>query len=139
MTADNSSLAMGCLNDFIFFPPLVIPDVEISTSPPTKKLAIGTAVNLTCLAQPRRIDAGYYDRWTEYIQWYDPKGKPVGHRCVQGRRMVLKHRCLLMLKKLTAEQLGSYTCEAGNGYRAHCRRKSVEIRPKGRQQNRKEI
>ncbi|PFX12565.1 Hemicentin-1 [Stylophora pistillata] len=129
MTADNSSHAMGCLNDFIFFPPLVIPDVEISTSPPTKKLAIGTAVNLTCLAQPRRIDAGYYDRWTEYIQWYDPKGKPVGHRCVQGRRMVLKRRCLLMLKKLTAEQLGSYTCEAGNGYRAHCRRKSVQIRP----------
>lgn len=108
----------------------IIPDVEISTSPPTTKLAIGTAVNLTCLAQPRGIDAVYYDRWTEYIQWYDPQGKPVGHRCVQGRRMVLKHRCTLMLKHLTAEQLGSYTCEAGNGYLAHCRRKSVEIRPK---------
>ena len=40
----------------------------------------------------------------------------------------------LMLKNLTEEQLGSYTCEAGNGYRAHCRGKSVEIRPQGMQQ-----
>ena len=39
-----------------------------------------------------------------------------------------------MLKNLTEEQLGSYTCEAGNGYRAHCRGKSVEIRPQGMQQ-----
>ena len=38
-----------------------------------------------------------------------------------------------MLKNLTEEQLGSYTCEAGNGYRAHWG-KSVEIRPQGMQQ-----
>lgn len=111
----------------------IIPDVEISTSPPTQKLAIGTAINLTCMAQPRSIDAGYYDRWTKYIQWYDPQGRPVGHKCVQGRRMVLKLRCTLMLKKLTAEKLGGYTCEAGNPYRKHCRRKSVEIRPQENQ------
>ena len=100
---------------------------------------MGTAVNLTCTAQPRSIDAGYYDRWTEYIQWYDPQDKPAGYRCVQGRHMVLKHRCTLMIEKLTADQLGSYTCEAGNGYRAHCRRESVEIRPEGKQQSRKKI
>ena len=86
------------------------------------------------MAQPRSIDAGYYDRWTEYIQWYDPQGKPVGHKCVQGRTMVLKLRCTLMLKNLTVEKLGNYTCEAGNPYPAHCRRKSVEISPQGKQQ-----
>ena len=127
---------MGCLNGFIFPPPPVIPDVQISTSPPRQELSVGTAVNLTCMAQPRSIDAGYYDRWTEYIQWYGPQDKPVGHRCVQGRQMELKHICTLMLKNLTEEQLGSYTCEAGNGYRAHCRRKSVEIRPRGMQHER---
>ena len=37
-----------------------------------------------------------------------------------------------MIEKLTANQLGSYTCEAENGYRAHCRRESVEIRPEGK-------
>ena len=99
---------------------------EISTSPPRQELSVGTAVNLTCMAQPRNIDAGYYDRWTEYTS---------GHRCVQGIQIVLEHRCTLMLKNLTEEQLGSYTCEAGNGYRAHCRGKSVEIliRPQGMQ------
>lgn len=113
----------------------IIPDVEISTSPPMLKLAVGTAVNLTCMAQPRSIDAGYYDRWTEYIQWYDPQGKPVGHKCVQGRTMVLKLRCTLMLKNLTVEKLGNYTCEAGNPYPAHCRRKSVEIGPQDTKPN----
>ena len=107
---------------------------EISTSPPRQELSVGTAVNLTCMAQPRNIDAGYYDKWTEYIQWYDPQDKPAGQRCVQDIQIVLKHRCTLMLKNLTEEQLGSYTCEAGNGYRAHCRGKSVEIRPQGMQQ-----
>ena len=107
---------------------------EISTSPPRQELSVGTAVNLTCMAQPRNIDGGYYDKWTEYIQWYDPQDKPAGHRCVQGIQIVLKHRCTLMLKNLTEEQPGSYTCEAGNGYRAHCRGKSVEIRPQGMQQ-----
>ena len=133
------SRAIRLVNGFIFPPLPVIPDVEISTSPPMQKLAVGTAVNLTCMAQPRSIDAGYYDRWTEYIQWYDPQGKPVGHKCVQGRTMVLKLRCTLMLKNLTVEKLGNYTCEAGNPYPAHCRRKSVEIGPQGKQQIRKVI
>ena len=43
-----------------------------------------------------------------------------------------------MIEKLTADQLGSYTCEAGNGYRAHCRRESVEIRLEGKQQSTEE-
>ena len=43
-----------------------------------------------------------------------------------------------MIEKLTADQLGSYTCEAGNGYRAHCRRESVEIRLEDKQQSTEE-
>ncbi|XP_022802827.1 muscle, skeletal receptor tyrosine-protein kinase-like, partial [Stylophora pistillata] len=36
-----------------------------------------------------------------------------------------------MLKNLTVEKFGPYTCQAGNGYSKHCTRRSFEIRIQG--------
>ena len=38
-----------------------------------------------------------------------------------------------MLKRLTMEQFGNYTCEAQNDYEGYCRQKVVEIELQGRQ------
>ena len=52
---------------------------------------------------------------------------------MQGTSKVKKLRCTLMLKRLTMEQFGNYTCEAQNDYEGYCRRKVVEIELQGRQ------
>ena len=45
----------------------------------------------------------------------------------------LKLSCPLVLKNLTVDKFGRYTCQAGNGYRNHCTRKSFEIVIQGKQ------
>ena len=77
-------------------------------------------------------DAGYEDRLTEYIQWYDPQDRPVGAKCLQGTRSVLRLHCTLTIQNMTVENFGHYTCEAANYYEAHCTRKSVEIGIQGK-------
>ena len=110
----------------------VIPLIEISSTPSSRTLAIGAAVNLTCEAWPSDRDDAYDRRWTKYIQWYDAQDRPVGAKCLQSTPKVLKLRCTLMLKKLSLEQFGNYTCEAENGYVGYCRRKTVEISLQGK-------
>ena len=44
-----------------------------------------------------------------------------------------KLRCISMLKRLTMEQFGNYTCEAHNHYEGYCRQNVVEIKLQGRQ------
>ncbi|XP_022803438.1 roundabout homolog 1-like [Stylophora pistillata] len=107
------------------------PVVDISSSPENKKLHIGASITLTCTAEPRKIDSGYLDRWVDYIEWYDPQGRHVGAKCLQPSNIhahKLKLSCPLVLKNLTVENFGSYTCQAGNGYVKHCTRSSFEIR-----------
>ena len=103
---------------------LVIPEMDIFSSPPNRTLTVGADINLTCIAWPRYVDQLYPRRWTKYIQWYDPQGRSVGAKCLQGT---------LMLKRLTTEQFGNYTCEAQNDYEGYCRQKVVEIELQGRQ------
>ena len=112
---------------------LVIPEMDIFSSPPNHTLTVGADINLTCIAWPRYVDRLYPRRWTKYIQWYDPQGRPAGAKCLQGTSKVKKLRCTLMLKRLTMEQFGNYTCEAQNDYEGYCRQKVVEIELQGRQ------
>ena len=112
---------------------LVIPEVDIFSSPPNRTLRVGADINLTCIAWPRYDHRLYPRRWTKYIQWYDPQGRPAGAKCLQGTSKVKKLRCTLMLERLTMEQFGNYTCEAQNDYEGYCRQKVVEIELQGRQ------
>ena len=98
------------LNFFHLFR-VVIPEMDIFSSPPNHTLTVGADINLTCIAWPRYDHRLYPRRWTKYIQWYDPQGRPVGAKCLQGTSKVKKLRCVLMLKRLTMEQFGNYTCE----------------------------
>ena len=111
----------------------VIPEIKISASPPRRTLFVGEALNLTCIARPKYEDVPLRRRWIKYIQWYDPKNRSVGVRCIspQLRREL---RCTLMLKGLTLAQFGNYTCEAENDFVGYCRRKTVEI-GQGKQRN----
>ncbi|XP_022810120.1 vascular endothelial growth factor receptor 2-like, partial [Stylophora pistillata] len=110
------------------------PVVNIISSPRNNILPIGASITLTCTAQPRERDSVYLDRWVDYIEWYDPQGRPVGYKCeqpsdVHDHKRILS--CPLALKKLTAESFGSYRCQAGNGYRMHCTMISFEVGMKG--------
>ncbi|XP_022810507.1 uncharacterized protein LOC111347542 [Stylophora pistillata] len=105
----------------------VIPEIKISSSPPNHTLAIGAALNMTCIAWPRYDDKLFPRRWIKYIRWYDPQGRPTGAKCLQGTPSVLKLHCTLMLRTITSEQFGNYTCEAENDYSGYCRQKTVEI------------
>ncbi|CAH3144613.1 unnamed protein product, partial [Pocillopora meandrina] len=110
-----------------------IPEVKIFSSPPDRTQPIGAAINLTCEALPRDKDVLFPRRRVKYIQWYDPHGRPVGVKC-QNSRLAKKLKCLLILKNLIVENFGNYTCEAENDYPGYCRRKSIEILPKGKTQ-----
>ncbi|RMX61321.1 hypothetical protein pdam_00018076 [Pocillopora damicornis] len=76
---------------------------------------------------PRNDHQLYPRKWTKYIQWYDPQGSPVGDKCLQSTPRVKELHCILMLKRLTMEQFGNYTCEAQNDYGGYCTQKVVEI------------
>ncbi|PFX17469.1 Roundabout-like 1 [Stylophora pistillata] len=107
------------------------PVVDISSSPENNRLPIGASKTLKCTAKPRGIDSGYLDRWVDYVEWYDPQGRQVGANWPQPSNIhahKLKLRCPLVLKNLTGDKFGRYTCQAGNGYAKHCTRKSFEIR-----------
>ena len=111
----------------------VIPEINISSSPPSRTLFVREALNLTCIAWPRSEDELRPRSWIKYIQWYDPQNSPVGVRCMSPQ-LRKELRCTLMLKGLTLAQFGNYTCEAENDFVGYCRRKTVEI-GQGKQQN----
>ena len=104
----------------------MIPEMDIFSSPPNRTLRIGADINLACIVWPSYKDQlhRYPRRWTKYIQWYDPQGRPVGAKCLQGT---------LMLKRLTTEQFGNYTCEAQNDCEGYCTQKVIEIEMQSRQ------
>ncbi|CAH3104281.1 unnamed protein product [Pocillopora meandrina] len=101
--------------------------MDIFSSPPNHTLRVGADINLTCIAWPRYDHRLYPRRWTKYIQWYDPQGRSVGAKCLQGTSKVIKLRCTLILKRLIMEQFGNYTCEAQNDYEGYCRQKVISL------------
>ena len=117
----------------IFSPRPVIPEVKIFSSPPNRTQPIAAAINLTCEAWPKHKDVSYPRRWIKYIQWYDTHGRQIGDKCL-NTQSVKNLKCPLILKNLTIENFGNYTCEAENDYAGYCTRKSVEILHKGNNQ-----
>lgn len=103
-----------------------IPEVKIFSSPPNRTQPIAAAINLTCEAWPKHKDVSYPRRWIKYIQWYDTHGRQIGDKCL-NTQSVKSLKCPLILKNLTIENFGNYTCEAENDYTEYCTRKSVEI------------
>ena len=120
-------------NDKKFLAFTVIPEVKIFSSPPNRTQPIAAAINLTCEAWPKHEDVSYARRWIKYIQWYDTHGRQVGDKCLKPK-LVKNLKCPLILKNLTIENFGNYTCEAENDYTEYCTRKSVEILHKGNNQ-----
>ena len=110
-----------------------IPEVKIISSPPNHTQPIAAAINLTCEARPRDEDELFPRRRVKYIQWYDTHGRQIGDKCLNPQ-LVEKLKCPLILKNLTIENFGNYTCKAENGYAGYCTRKSVEILLKGKNQ-----
>lgn len=104
----------------------VIPEVKIFSSPPNRTQPIAAAINLTCEAWPKHDDVSSPRNWIKYIQWYDTQGRQIGDKCL-NTQSVKNLKCPLILKNLTIENFGNYTCEAQNDYPGYCTRKSVEI------------
>ena len=121
-------------NRFNFIALAVKPVVEISSSPENNSFPIGASINLTCKAEPRAEDGSHLDRWVDYIRWYDPQGNEVGEKCQQPdrKKRVKKNSCPLVLKNLTVDKFGNYTCQSGNDYPNHCTRKSFNIGIQGK-------
>ena len=112
----------------------VRPVVDISSSPENSTLPIGASITLNCTAEPREEDTLYRDRFVQYIEWYDPQDNKVVAKCEQPSEKGIKRlSCPLVLKNLTVDKFGRYTCQAGNGYIKHCTRKSFEVVIQGKQ------
>ena len=114
-------------NRFNFIPLAEKPVVDISSSPENNSFPIGASISLTCKAEPRAEDESHLDRWVNYIRWYDPQGNEVGEKCQQPDQKKRVKSCPLVLKNLTVDKFGSYTCQSGNDYPNHCTRKSFNI------------
>ena len=120
-------------NRFNFIPLAEKPVVDISSSPENNSFPIGASINLTCKAEPRAEDVLHLDRWVNYIRWYDPQGNEVGEKCQQRDQKMRVKSCPLVLKNLTVDKFGNYTCQSGNDYPNHCTRKSFNIAIQGKQ------
>ena len=122
-------------NRFNFIALAEKPVVDISLSPENNSFPIGASINLTCKAEPRPEDKSQISRWVKYIRWYGPQSNEVEAQCQQPDKKTREKRysCQLVLKNLTVDKFGRYTCQAGNGYRNHCTRKSFEIVIQGKQ------
>ena len=108
--------------------------MHISSSPENSTLPIGASITLNCTAQPTARDIGYRDRWVKYIEWYDPQDNKVVAKCEQPSEKRKKSlSCPLVLKNLSVDKFGRYTCQAGNAYVKHCTSKSFEIMIRGKQ------
>ena len=122
-------------NRFNFIALAEKPVVHISSSPGNNSFPIGASIILTCKAEPRAEDDTYLRRRVKYIRWYGPQSDEVEAQCQQPDKKTRKkeYRCQLVLKNLTVDKFGNYTCQSGNDYPNHCTRKSFNIRIQGKQ------
>ena len=122
-------------NRFNFIALAEKPRVDISSSPGKNSFPIGASINLTCKAEPRAEDVPHISRWVKYIRWYGPQSNEVEAQCQQpdNKKRVKIYSCPLVLKNLTVDKFGSYTCQSGNDYSNHCTRKSFNIVIQGKQ------
>lgn len=100
------------------------PRINISSSPPSNKLSIGTAFNLTCIAW--QTDDSQTK--VEEVEWFNPQKKQIKNCQALGSSQMT---CTLMVGALTNKNLGNYTCKASND-RPYCRTKEIQIIPRGK-------
>ena len=122
-------------NRFNFIALAEKPVVHISSSPENNSFPIGASIILTCKAEPRAEDDTHIRRWVKYIRWYGPQSDEVEAQCQQPDKKPRErdYSCQLVLKNLTVDKFGNYTCQSGNYYPNHCTRKSFNIRIQGKQ------
>ena len=103
------------------------PQINISSSPPSTKLSIGTAIYLTCTAwQTNELAKNLRTRPYE-IEWFDPQDKQIQEiQCRAGWPPARIMNCSLEVGTLTDGKLGNYTCRARNNYN-YCSTKRFQI------------
>ena len=106
------------------------PQINISSTPPSNKLSIGAAINLTCTAWQSNELAK--NPWTRpyIIEWFDPQDKRIGGQCrAEWPTAIMK--CPLKVGALTNGTVGNYTCRARNVYN-YCSTKKIQIGLQGK-------
>ena len=106
------------------------PQINISSTPPSNKLSINAAINLTCTAWQSNELAK--NPWTRpyIIEWFDPQDKRIGSQCrAEWPTAIMK--CPLKVGALTNGTVGNYTCRARNVYN-YCSTKKIQIGLQGK-------
>ena len=112
------------------------PRINISSTPPSNKLSIGTAITLTCAAWQTEQMAKHL-RTTPYeIEWFDPEDKGIGSLCRARSPSTRPMNCTLEVGALTEGKPGNYTCRAVNWYN-YCSTKKIQIGPQGKEKKHK--
>ena len=107
------------------------PQINISSTPPSNKLSIGTAINLTCTAWQTN-ELAKNPRTKPYkIEWFDPQDKRIGIQCRAGWPPARIMKCTLEVGALTDRKLGNYTCRARNYYN-YCSTKRFQVALQGK-------
>ena len=102
------------------------PQVNISSTPPSNKLSIGTAINLTCTAWQTNELAKKPSKRPYIIDWFDPQDQRIGKKCQAGSEPAKIMKCTLEVGALTDGKLLNYTCRARNWYH-HCSTKIFQV------------
>ena len=103
------------------------PQISISSTRPSNKLSIGTAINLTCTAWQTK-ELAKNPRTRPYkIEWFDPHDNQTKIKCpVAGWPPAISMNCTLEVGALTDGKLGNYTCKARNWYN-RCSTKRFQV------------
>ena len=102
------------------------PQINISSTPPSNKLSIGAAINLTCTSWQTNELAKDPKTRPHVIEWFDPQNKRIGSQCRAGSKPARLMKCTLEVGALTDEKLGNYTCKASNMY-YRCSTKTFQV------------
>ena len=109
------------------------PQINISSTPPSNKLSISAAINLTCTAWQTN-ELAKNPRTKPYkIEWFDPQDKRIEIQCRAGWPPARIMKCTLEVGALADRKLGNYTCRARNWYnRCSTKRFQVALQGKGK-------
>ena len=103
------------------------PQVDISSTPPSNKLSIGTAINLTCTAWQTDELAKDPRNKPYKIDWFDPHDKRIKSQCpAPGWPPAKIMKCTIKVSALTDGKPPTYTCRARNYYH-YCSTKRFHI------------
>ena len=102
------------------------PRIDISSTPPSNRLSIDAAINLTCTARQTEQLAKNSRTKPYKIEWFDPQDRGIGSPCWAGSLPTRRKKCTLEVGVLTEGKLGNYTCRARNWYN-YCSTKKFHI------------